>query len=743
MKKIVFLTLLCALAGFIACPALARAETESIPLYEMTPDSLVTLRGVFSSYEVPIAVPARWQVQSAVLRFEYVNSTTLLADRSRMVISVNGAVLGQVVLDPRSPQGTVEIEVPARLLRAAYNALVFEVTQTNSDDDCVDPNSPDIWTKINLAESSIDIEYLPRPVPLQLSAIATYLFDEKQAYENKVHLVMENMDQQALVHASWLAYGVAARFNYRQVKISVGQALRSGMDNIVLGSRSFVRGVAAHADTGALVGSGPMLGIVPLAAGNGANAAVLVVGDSPQHQAMAAKAFSLLSFPLPDTQYAVVENVEIPEITPYGGRLIVQPDEKYFFKDLGYESHSFWGMNPGTRTVRFMLPSDVRIRPNSYFGLSLHISYGAEMRQDSVINVNINDRFGAAVPLDSETGGLYRGYGVTVPGYLLKQGLNEVSFTPALTPMVTGKCLLIQQANLVVSLFDDSFISVPPMDHWIAMPQLKATFNDGFPFMKWPDWRDTLVVLSERSPENVAAAMNLVAMLAQKKLIAPYGIEFSYSMPGDSDKDLLLVGAYASLPQQAREATPLAPEILFPHEGDTPKLQRPRGFWKQLFHSVVPFEETYETSPGPPPAKVKLQTGLEPDMLLLSEFESPVELARTALVVSAYSSNELLKGVYELWNPGLQGSFTGDTALVHFTEKMTDAGMKMEPEVYNSQTASDYYVGQVTALGGVDYFLHTYPFVFTGLMLAVVFATIMLLLIFLRRRKKRRLKGDA
>lgn len=728
----VFVALSCLLLCLsVAGPA--QAETLNIPLMEMTPQSMVTLQGINPSFEMSIPVPARWQVQSARLQFSYVNSTTLILEQSRLLVSVNGAVLGQIDLDPRSPKGTVEIVIPAKLLRAAYNSLVFRATQTNSDDDCVDPNAPDIWTKLNLGDSSLDIEYLPKPVPLELAAVADYLFDPKQAYENSVHLALETLNEDSLRQAAWLAYGVAARFEYRRVNFSVGRMLRADRDNIVLGSRKFAQSLVPHAKSNALGSKGAALGIAPLSPENGANAAVLVVGESEEERAMAAQAFSVLSYPLPDTQYAQVQDVIIPEITPYSGRLMVSPDEKYYFKDLDYTSTTFWGMHPGSREITFMLPSDVNIQPNSYFGISLHVAYGSEMRRDSVINITINDEFGAAIPLDSEQGGLYRGYAVTVPGYLLKQGLNTLRFTPTLTPLITGKCLLIQERNLVVSLFDDSHISVPPMDHWIAMPQLKATFTDGFPFMKWPDWRDTLVVLSEKSPQNAAAALNLVAMLAQKKRICPLGIEFAYSLPQDSDKDLLVMGALQSLPSEMKDATPISPDIAYPYEGDTPSLEQKRGFLSRLYHSVVPEEKHYRTTGSPQPAWLRLKTGLAADMLLLSQFESPIKGGRTALVVTASTSPELLQGVQELWNPSLQGAMVGDTSLVRLSGK--------KPQVYNQKAADTYYVGQVTAFGGVDYLLHTYPLLFAGIMLGFVLLAIVLLLVFLRRRKKKRLSN--
>jgi len=727
-----FLALFCPLFCLgTAVPA--RGESLNIPLMEMTPQAMVTLQGINPAFEMSIPVPARWQVQSARLQFSYVNSTTLIPEQSRLIISVNGAVLGQIILDPRSPEGAVEIAIPAKLLRAAYNSLVFRATQTNSDDECVDPNAPDIWTKINLGDSSLDIEYMPRPVPMELAAVADFIFDPKQAYDNKVHLALENLDEETLRQAAWLAYGVAARFEYRHIRFSVGRMLRTGMDNIVLGSRKFAQSLAPHVTSNAVGNKGAALGIAPLSVENGANAAVLVMGETAEERAKAAQAFSVLSYPLPDSQYAVVQDVIIPEITPYSGRLMVAPDEKYYFKDLGYSSTTFWGMSPGSREITFMLPSDVRIQPNSYFGISLHIAYGSEMRRDSVVNITINDKFGAAIPLNSEEGGIYRGYAVTVPGYLLKQGLNTLRFSPTLTPLITGNCLFIQEHNLVVSLFDDSHISVPPMNHWIAMPELKATFTDGFPFMKWPDWRDTLVVLSEKSSQSAAAALNLVAMLAQKKRICPLGIEFAYTLPQNSDKDLLVLGAWESLPTEIKESTPISPEISYPYEGDTPALKRARGFWARLYHSVIPEEEHYETTASPPPAKLRLKTGLDADMLLLSQFESPLKGGRTAFVLTASSGPELLQGVQELWNPSLQGAMTGDTSLVRFSGK--------KPQVYNQKAAETYYVGQVTAFSGLDYLLHTYPLLFAGIMLAFVLLAVVLLLVFLRQRKKKRLSN--
>jgi len=78
---------------------------------------------------------------------------------------------------------------------------------------------------------------------------------------------------------------------------------------------------------------------------------------------------------------------------------------------------------------------------------------------------------------------------------------------------------LIQTENLRLTIFEDSTVVLPEVPYWIKMPQLDLFFQDAFPLGRWPDLRETAVVLTEKSLPAANAALNVVALCAQKNRV--------------------------------------------------------------------------------------------------------------------------------------------------------------------------------------------------------------------------------
>ena len=132
------------------------------------------------------------------------------------------------------------------------------------------------------------------------------------------------------------------------------------------------------------------------------------------------------------------------------------------FEDFAFRTVTLRGMSAGRAELTFNVPADLFSGRDHDVELRLHIAHGAGMRGDSVLNLMLNGTFENVIHLDRAEGAVYRDYRVQIPLRSLRPGRNVLSFEPQLMPLVTGDCQAVQDENLLVTIFDDSTIEMPP-----------------------------------------------------------------------------------------------------------------------------------------------------------------------------------------------------------------------------------------------------------------------------------------
>ncbi|MBI5814188.1 MAG: cellulose biosynthesis cyclic di-GMP-binding regulatory protein BcsB [Nitrospinae bacterium] len=241
----------------------ASAYTLEMPLSKLSPLPKIHLRCITADYGVAVPIPARWKVEKATLKFNYVNSSNLLGDISQLVVKINEDAVGQTKLDPKNPEGSLAVNFPAALFETGYNTLSFQATQhfTRS---CETPCAPDLWTTVNLDEAILTIEYSLRPVPMQLSQAPGFIFDPRILPQGEVNIITEGYTSDNLTLAGIVASGVAKRFDYRKTLFSTSEGIRGGHDNVLLGKKEYVEDFLAKRGVTGLKINGPFVKVIPL-----------------------------------------------------------------------------------------------------------------------------------------------------------------------------------------------------------------------------------------------------------------------------------------------------------------------------------------------------------------------------------------------------------------------------------------------------------------------------------------------
>jgi len=737
-------------------PQSLQAQTIDLPLKAFLQVENIRLEGANGNtdkYAFSLPIPRRWSINKATLTFGYKNSTALIKSRSRLVFSLDGNPLAQVLLDPLTPQGLVSVPIPAKLLTPGYHPFRFEVAQHSDQGNCQDPSAPELWTWVELSEAKISFELTLKSLPQRLSAISDFLFDPKNPAAPPVNLIFPKVTEAAMKPVALCASGVALRYDYRGEPFAATDDFQSGMDTILVGPEAFIKKRLAHLD---LLDddwrvSGPLLAIrqLPLKKNTASDTPrlvidpghclVIVTGKDWADVLEAAKAFSLVSLPLPDSPRSLVQDLSIPQIDPYTLKNGLTHNKSYTLSNLGFSTTTFKGTHAVPQGVGFRLASDTYLPPNSQALLSLNLAYGANMRKDSVMNILLNDKFVAAIPCSDESGGSYRNYKIRLLLSSMKPGYNTLTFSPVLTPLVTDKCTMIQTDNLRLTLFDDSTFSLPDIDQWIEMPQLKAFMADGFPFGRFPDMRNTEIVVPDKTRPSLLAAVNLVAVAAQKTGFPPLKASWQLTPPETSDKNLILVSTADTIPDQYSTRAPLdlssSGTLRYPH------LTRPKGYdsgqdkgvWSKLFGHK-----------GSRVVDVSLQdtqivvTRFDPFLMdnraALMQFQSPFKNDRTVMMLTAHTPEDMAAAGKALWDSGLQSSSSGDTLLIDLSDPAyKTTALKLGPS---------YYLGKMSSTPFVEYYTNTYPRLFIFLLVGLSLATALLIYMLLKRRNRRRIVDE-
>lgn len=741
-----FLTLMMGWEIALNLPWVSAVESTQvrIPLPKLAPVETTKLQGMAARFTVKIPIPARWEVEGGKLHFSFVNSTALLAQNSRLVVSLNGRPLAQVTLQPTSPVGEVTVALPRRLLSAGYHDLEFSVSQHYTLD-CEFPTSPELWTTLELDRSYIDLTYRMKRLPLALSAITEYIVDPRLATSNEINLVIPALFPDLLELAAIVASGIAVRFDYRPIHFTLSHTLRPGVDNILLGDESFIDqavGKARIKRKGSYLELMHLRTVDPLSPSkvieDPTRALIIAGGENREEMRLAAFALASMSFPYPGTAAMEVREIRFPSFEGRRGKNFLFPEKEYSFQQLGLDTHTFQGIIPPAKELAFRIPTEWSGNPNRFAKLVLHLAYGSGLRKDSVFNIFLNGKFLSSIFLDNPQGGSFRNYQIPIPAYLFKKGRNVFTFSPVMSPLVTGYCEFIQTENLLLTLYGDSSFHMPPMFSWVDLPRLELIFEDGFPFTRFADGRRTTVFLPERNLENAAAALNLLAIMAQKVGIPTFGVRFRFDGLDAQSEEVMAVGPIDKMPEAILKGASIqmskpgwVPYILWRN------LERREGgeaSWIKLFlEKILP----------PPPAGVQGKTvqsieshqvsGLGPGRIVLSQFQSPFKESCSILLLTGESGEKILEGARALWEPSVQARLRGDLAIVDLKA----------PDFPTSslEVKTKYYIGDLDRFSRISMWFYNRPWVF-ALVLVLAFILLALAVFYaLRRFRQRRARS--
>ncbi|MFA7232977.1 MAG: cellulose biosynthesis cyclic di-GMP-binding regulatory protein BcsB [Terrimicrobiaceae bacterium] len=644
-------------------PVKDRIQSFRLPLRRLIPlDSPIMLRNASSIYTVFVPQSARFQARSYGLRLKFTNSIALLSERSVLRVVMNDVIVAQFYLDRTKPMNDVDIEIPLNLVQTGFNRLQFIVAQHYTYK-CEDPSAPELYTEINPDQSYLTTTGEWKPVTERLSFLRWWV-DEKLWIPYQFNICMPSSGSMTDEHLSLgaiVTQGIALALNNQPFRVSSATALRPGMDNIVVGSMNELSPFLTATEVGTINGSFLAIKTLP---GDPTHCMIIVSGRSDQEVKQTALALGMVNFPLPDSKYAIVDQMTMPE-NAYVRNAPLRVPGLYSFRQLGFKTSTIKGWNTGTYALKLYMPGDISREDQSNAELRLHFVYGAGFRKDSVFNIFINNQFQTAIRLKDVDGSMHSDHRLYLPMQAFQPGLNDLLLTPKMVPLVSNQCEILQDENLQFTLYDDSDFVLPKAPRKARLPNLGLFSQTAYPYSSPPDGIETAVFVGGRAPETASAAWTLMGKMAQISGALLSNTEISSKLP-HSKKSLLVVGPRDEIPPEILAKAPVSPLQIGKMRyivSTSPKPEKYATSPIEEFVQKVKGQSGEKNEPEPPSTANLNMTADLIDDIVAAQFESPFHTGYPVTLVTAWDADNLLAGINMLQEREFWDNLAGDLAV--------------------------------------------------------------------------------
>lgn len=706
---------LLAWAGGAADPALAQAR----PLATATPaegmqrefnltqlglNYAVELRGVSGTVGIPFSVRADELVTSAALRLNYAYSPALIPELSHLKVSVNDVLIATLAL-PREGAGkpqTADIQIDRRLV-TDFNRINVELVGHYTRE-CEDPQHSSLWAKVD-ASSTLRLSVTPLKTASDLAVLPQPFFDRRDVRRAHIPFVFGGTPSSATLEvagivSSW--FGALA--GYRGATFPVASdALPAGNAVVFATPETAIAGLTLPAITG------PTVTVVDHPQ-DATRKLLLVMGRNALELRSAATALTLNARAFSGASATIASLQETPARKPYDAPRWIASDRPVQLGELTQPSDlNVSGYTPDVVKVNLQMPPDLFTWRSRGIPLDLQYRYTPRVRNDqSTLNLSVDDNFIGSLPLRTANPGGERWWNplaikvmadgtasqrreVLLPPLALgsrSQLRMHYYFQPA-----AGNCQTLLD-NVRGAIDPTSTLDISSFPHYMAMPELAAYANSGFPFSRLADLAETAVVLPDQ-PGTVDTETYL-ALLGQIGNATGYpalrvAVGRAANVSQWADKDLLVIGDLQNQPLFTQWAArmPLRRKA----EAQTFVL----GRWiEDNLHLITGTRQREDL-----PDTTQMTVAEDGSDAVLAGFESPLRAGRSvvAVVSNAASQPALLNA---LMTPELLQRVQGSTAIVRGAQ------------VHSVLTGDSYYVGQLPPLAWLQWNLSRSPLGLAG-----------------------------
>jgi hypothetical protein len=680
------------------------------------------LRGTEGQNGIAFSVRNDEVVTGAILHLIYSYSPALLPAISQLKVLVNGEVAATLPV-PHEQAGMLvarDISIDPRFI-TEFNHLNVQLIGHYTQQ-CEDPANSSLWATVSNA-SSLDLTYASLTSKPDLAALPQPFFDRRDVRRLELPFVfpakpgVETLEAAGIV-ASW--FGALAGYRGALFPAQVDEAPLSGNAVIFATADQRPAGVTIPAI------SGPTIAVVDREA-PARGKLLLVLGRNEAELKTAAKALGVGHSVLSGESATITQLNELGPRVPYDAPNWLPTNRPVRFGELAEARDlSVSGYDADAVRVNLRVPPDLFMWHTKGAPIDLRYRYTVRPLPDrSSLNISINDGFVQSLPIPAKPASMFdlgRYFSTILPDKSA-DARRTVHIPPLLlTPRAqlrlhffydipnTGECHGRLLDNVVGSIDPNSTIDLSSFPHYMALPDLAAFANSGFPFTRMADLSETAVVL----PNDADSSDYSLYLLEMGRMGASTGypatgvtVTTADQVDQFADKDLLIFGAPGRQPLLQRWAKSMP----FSSDGDS------RTF--ELSDIVFKLEDWWHGERGVEraPARADLSLVSSNGAALLTGFESPLQKERSAVafVSAAGQSDADLSSA--LLDADVLPQIQGAMAVIHGRS------------VTITSNGTAYYIGHLSPQEYMRWALSSHPLL---LLLGGIFAALIIAALFYR-----------
>lgn len=707
-----------AMITVFAVPSEALAQTPEqnrrLSVKMLTNQNSLPLRSADGSTSVYFGQRADELVTSARLHLRYTHSPALLPKDSHITITLNDEVIGVAPIhkDADGKPLHEEFVIDPRFI-ADRNELRFRFVGHYAQT-CEDPLRNSLWAEISGA-SEIVIGYASLVLQEDLSRLPEPFFDKRDLTGLTLPIVFSSSPGLPTLHAagiiaSWfgnLAGERGARFPVQADRPAPGHG-------IVIATNAerpaFLRG-RPQVD-------GPTLEMITNPT-DGVSKLLLVLGRDGIDVAEAARALALGHAAMSGQKVSIRSRREVAPRQAYDAPNWARNDRPTRLGELIAYPQQLQAKGHTPPPLKL----DLRIAPDLFtigrrdVPMTLRYRYSPPMRSgDNLLTLSLNDQLVSSWSLDPADGGrtgvlsrLARNnpalisdhQRLSLPLHRLR-GHNRMSFDFAFSRHQEGPCPDIPPDDSRRALVDpESTIDFSRYYHFSRMPNLNHFATAGFPFTKFADLSQTIMVMPEKpGREEIEAAMNLLGHFGRVTGLPASQIRIVG--PGDeaplSDADLLVIGSAMGQGALAKWPDYVPADI----SGDIRRISQPARTMNFLYDwlgfAADPDEAILSQD----------KFSAEGPLALIVGFRSPLSTTRSVVAITASAPDQLWQATNAISDEKLSRSINGSVAFIRGAQ------------VHSLRVGESYFVGELPWWVMIWFPLSVYPLLVAFLTIAAV-----------------------
>ena len=525
------------------------------------PPGSMTLRGTRTTGQIECGVRSDEVVTRALLNLSFRPSPALLPTLSQLKIYLNDELVGLITLTPEQlgKEIQTQLSIDPRYI-ADFNRVRFELVGHYANV-CENPANSAIWLDIG-KQSGIDLTLQKLPLKNDLSHFPEPFFDSRDTRPLTLPMVFSaqpDVTQQraAAILASW--FGSKTGWRGQRFPVLYNQ-LPQQQHAVVFATNdarpNFLKDLPPVAKPTVEIVSQP---------DNPYEKMLLILGRNDEDLLTAVQGIAQGELLLRgDT--STIDSVKL--LSPrqaYDAPNWVRTDRRTTFAELTQYENQLQsdGVQPNPVSLTLNLPPDLFLVRARGIDMDLSYRYTAPFQSDgSRLAVNLNNQFIQDYPLPPKNttgqqllhipliqGMLDKSHELLIPA--LRLGVvNQLRFdfdyaNITISGNADGRCETVTPITHHVVVDDNSSIDFSGYRHYIEMPSLRAWANAGFPFSRYADLAQTLVLMPPKpDAEQVSTLLNTLGNMGAQTGYPALRVQLTddWATAKKQDVDLLMIG---------------------------------------------------------------------------------------------------------------------------------------------------------------------------------------------------------